>query len=110
MTGTNVDKVIKGSQELVLSTKDLIVNSGFFKHVIAVRSGFTDLVTKTDAKMSVIHLGGTADGPLRVEYGTRPDDVRDLGRMEGIYPINYCTEREDEIISLLLEDVEKSLS
>ena len=106
--GLPYDQIINGSQELVLGTKELIVNAGFFKHIIAVRSGFTDLVSKTDAKMSVLHLGGTVDGPLRVEYGTRNDDVRDLGRMEGIFPIQYCAEREDEIIQLLLEDVENT--
>ena len=43
---------------------------------------------------------------MRVEYGSRFDDVRDLGRMEGIYPVEYCAEREDELIDLKIEDIE----
>ncbi len=105
--GLSYDTVIPGSRELVLSTKELILNAGFFKHIVAVRSGFTDLVSKTDAKLTVLHLGGTTDTPLRTEYGTALDDVRDLGRMEGIYPIKYCAIREDEIIKLILEDIEE---
>ena len=91
--------------ELVLSTKELVYNSLFFKHIIAVRSGFTDLVSKTNAPLSVIHLGGTFDRPLRVEYGSRLDDVRDLGRMEDIFPFEYCEGRTDELIQLVLEDI-----
>ena len=104
--GLHYDTVIKGSVEHVMSTKELILNASFFKHIVAVRSGFTDLVTKTNAKLSVLHLGGTLDKPLRVEYGSRDDDVRDLGRMDDIYPIMYCAEREDEVISLILEDID----
>ena len=103
--GLPYDTVIKGSKELILSTKELIVNAGFFKGIVAVRSGFTDLVSKTDAKLCVLHLGGTVDTPIRVEYGTNADDVRDLGRMEGICPMRYCADREDEIISLILKDM-----
>ena len=105
--GLDYDTVIKGSTELLLSTKELVVNAGFFKHVVAVRSGFTDLVTKTNAHMTVLHLGGSADKPLRVEYGSRLDDVRDLGRMSGIFPLEYCSGREEELISLILEDAER---
>ncbi|MCR5603813.1 MAG: hypothetical protein K6G27_08945 [Lachnospiraceae bacterium] len=104
--GLNYDMVISGSTELLLNTKELIVNASFFKHVVAVRSGFTDLVTKTDARMTVIHLGGSEEGPLRVEYGSIGDDVRDLGRMDGIYPIKYNAQREDEIIGLIIEDID----
>ena len=104
--GLDYDMVIKGSIELRISTKDLILCSSFFKHIVAVRSGFTDLVSKTDAPLTVLHLGGKVDGALRVEYGARLDDVRDLGRLEGIYPIEYCQEREEEIIKLIIEDIE----
>ena len=81
------------------------MNAPLFKHVIAVRSGFTDLVTKTDASMTVLHLGETQGMPLAIEYGTRDDDVRDLGRMEGIFPVLYDAEREDELISMILDKI-----
>lgn len=103
--GLQYYKLIQGTSELVLSTKELIVNAPLFKHVIAVRSGFTDLVTKTDASMTVLHLGETQGMPLAIEYGTRDDDVRDLGRMEGIFPVLYDAEREDELISMILDKI-----
>ncbi len=106
--GLPYDCVIEGSIECVLSTKELIVNAPLFTHVISVRSGFTDLVSKTTANLTVLHLGGQKEGDLRVEYGERWDDVRDLGRMEGIYPINYCGDREDEIIGLIVDNVKKN--
>ena len=81
------------------------MNAPLFQHVISVRSGFTDLVSKTDAKLTVLHLGGKKDGDLRVQYGDIWDDVRDLGRMEGIYPLRYCESREEEIIDLIIENV-----
>ena len=89
-----------------MSTKELIVNAPLFRNVIAVRSGFTDLVCKTSARLSVLHLGEVDTGAsLRVEYGSRFDDVRDLGRMDDIYPFVYCAEREDELIDQILEDI-----
>jgi len=103
--GLYYDMLIQGTIECVLSTKDLILKAPLFRHVIAVRSGFTDLVSKTDAQLTVLHLGGTKEGTLRVEYGTRGDDVRDLGRMEGIYPVMYCAEREEELINTIMEDI-----
>lgn len=56
--GLSYDKIIEGTTEYVSSTKELIVNAPLFRHVIGVRSGFTDLVAKTGARMSVLHLGG----------------------------------------------------
>ncbi len=103
--GLYYDRIIKGTMECILSTKELIINAPLFKHVISVRSGFTDLVTKTSAKLTVLHLGGTTDSPLEVEYGSRNDDVRDLGRMDDIYPYEYCAEREDELIDLIINDI-----
>lgn len=103
--GLSYDKVIKGSTELVLGTKELVCNSLFFKHIIAVRSGFTDLVSKTNAPLTVLHLGGNKEMPLRVELGSRGDDVRDLGRQEDIFPVVYCVDREDELIRLILENI-----
>ncbi|MBO6147957.1 MAG: hypothetical protein J6O55_01300 [Lachnospiraceae bacterium] len=100
------DCVIKGSIECVLTTKELILNAPLFRHVVSVRSGFTDLVSKTNAKLTVLHLGGEKEGNLRVQYGDIWDDVRDLGRKEGIYPIKYCGDREDEMIDLIIEDIE----
>ena len=100
------DYVIKGSIECVLTTKELIVSAPLFKHVVSVRSGFTDLVSKTDANLTVLHLVGQKEGSLRVQYGEIGDDVRDLGRMEGIYPLKYFEDREDEIIDLIVENVE----
>lgn len=103
--GLYYDKVIEGTTELVLSTRELIVNASLFKHVVAVRSGFTDLVAKTNARMTVLHLGETKGMPLSIEYGSRDDDVRDLGRMEGIFPVLYDAEREDELISMILDTI-----
>ncbi len=103
--GLYYDKIINGAEELVLSTKELMLLAPVFRHVVAVRSGFTDLVSKTDAKLSVLHLGESDGRSLRIEYGSRPDDVRDLGRIEGIYPVLYCGEREDEVIGNILEDI-----
>lgn len=104
--GLDYDRIIKGSEELVLTTKELIIDAPLFKHVFAVRSGFTDLVCKTNARLTVLHLGGTTDKPLEVEYGTRRDDVRDLGRMDNIFPFVYCEDREDELIELMMGNVE----
>lgn len=103
--GLDYDKLISGSIECVLSTKELILNAPLFKHVIAVRSGFTDLVSKTDAHLTVLHLGGTEDGPLSVEYGTVGDDVRDLGRIDNIFPFKYNAEREEELIQLIMSNI-----
>jgi len=99
------DCVIKGTMECVLTTKELILNAPLFRHVVSVRSGFTDLVSKTDAKLTVLHLGGEKEGNLRVQYGDIWDDVRDLGRMEGIYPLRYCEAREEELINLIVENI-----
>ena len=104
--GLYYDKIIDGTKELVLGTQELILNAPLFKHVVAVRSGFTDLVVKTSARLSVIHLGGSEGAPIRVEYGSRLDDVRDLGRMEDVFPVVYCAEREDELIQTIMEDGE----
>ena len=103
--GLSYDKIIVGTTEYVSSTKELIVNAPLFRHVIGVRSGFTDIVAKTGARMSVLHLGAPDDAVSRVEYGTRYDDVRDLGRMEGIFPVIRVPEKDEEVINLLLEDV-----
>lgn len=103
--GLSYDKIIKGTKECRMSTRELILNAPLFKHVIGVRSGFTDLVTKTSARLTVLHLGGTMDSPLYIEYGSGNDDVRDLGRVEDIFPYKYCAEREDELIDLILQDV-----
>ncbi len=104
--GLYYDKVISGSVELVLRTRELILSAEYFRHIIGVRSGFTDLVSKTNARLSVMHLGGTLDLPLRIEYGSVGDDVRDLGRIKDIFPMRYCPEREDEIIQLIIEDIQ----
>lgn len=104
--GLYYDKLISGAIECVLSTKELILNAPLFRHVIAVRSGFTDLVSKTDARLTVLHLGGTEDGSLSIEYGTTGDDVRDLGRITGIFPYRYCAGREDELIQLILSNID----
>ena len=103
--GLYYDKLIPGTVECILSTKELILNAPLFKHVIAVRSGFTDLVSKTDAHLTVLHLGGTEDGPLSVEYGTVGDDVRDLGRIDNIFPFKYNAEREEELIQLIMSNI-----
>ena len=100
------DQVIKGSIECVLTTKELVVSAPLFKHIVSVRSGFTDLVSKTDANLTVLHLHGAKEGSLRVQYGDIWDDVRDLGRMEGIYPLKYCEGREEELIDLIVENIE----
>ena len=99
------DKLISGTIECVSSTKELILTAPLFRHVIAVRSGFTDLVSKTDAHLTVLHLGAAADEPLRVEYGTIGDDVRDLGRIDNIFPFKYNADREEELIRLILSDI-----
>lgn len=103
--GLSYDKNIEGTEALLMNTKELIVNAPCFKHVFAVRSGFTDLVAKTDARLSVLHLGDVPEGSLAVEYGTRGDDVRDLGRKDGIFPFVYVKDREDELIDLMLNDI-----
>ncbi|MCR4842419.1 MAG: hypothetical protein K5840_04040 [Eubacterium sp.] len=99
--GLYYDDIIDGTKEFLSSTTDLILNAPLFKRVISVRSGFTDLVCRTTAELTVLHLGGDIDAPLEVEYGSRFDDVRDFGRMEGIYPYVYVSEREDELIDLI---------
>ena len=102
------DRIIDGTVECVLTTKELILNAPLFRHIISVRSGFTDLVSKTNASLTVIHLGGKDEGSLRVQYGDIGDDVRDLGRMDHIYPLKYCDKREEELISLIIEDIENN--
>lgn len=103
--GLPYDKIIEGSTECVMSTKELILNAPHFKHVVAVRSGFTDLVSKTEARLTVLHLGKEDVKELSVAYGTRGDDVRDLGRVEGIYPLIYSGEKEDDIIRIIVENI-----
>lgn len=103
--GLDYDKSIGGTKEFAASTKELILNAPLFRHVIAVRSGFTDLVSKTDARLTVLHPGVPEASVCRVEYGSRGDDVRDLGRMEGIFPIVYVPGKEEEVIRLIMEDV-----
>lgn len=103
--GLYYDQIIEGTKECLLSTKDLIVNSPLFKHVIAVRSGFTDLVCKTSASLTVLHLSEDPKTPLSVKYGSRDDDVRDLGRMDDIYSYVYRQEREDELIDLIIKEI-----
>jgi len=105
--GLSYDILIDGIKTFDATTEDLIINTPLFKHVVSVRSGFTDLVSKVPSSLTVLHLGGNPSGSLRVEYGKRNDDVRDLGRIENIYPIVYCGEREDEIINLILENIEQ---
>lgn len=106
--GLPYDTIIDGSKELVLSTKDLILHAPLFKHIISIRSGLTDLVSKTNAKLTVLHTGEARDS-LYIEYGTIGDDVRDLGRMQGIYPMFYDEEREDELIRLIVEDAGRQI-
>ena len=103
--GLSYDKLIQGSKECIMTTKELILNAPLFKHVVAVRSGFTDLVAKTQAKMSVLHLNKSGVSDIRVEYGTRSDDVRDLGRMDGIFPVVYMPDREEDVIGIIMEDI-----
>ena len=103
--GLHYDKMIGGCEEFAAGTKDLILDAPLFRHVIAVRSGFTDLVSKTDARLTVLHLGAPEDSVSRVVYGTRGDDVRDLGRMEGIFPVVHVPGKEEELINLIMEDV-----
>lgn len=105
--GLDYDKIIKGTIPFCANTKELILNAPLFKHVVAVRSGFTDLVTKTSASMSVIHPSDKPDIELRIEYGVDASDVRDLGRVKDIYPIYYVGGREQEIIDLIIEDIPK---
>ena len=103
--GLYYDEIVDGSIPFVCSTTELILNSPLFKHVISVRSGFTDLVSKTNASLTVLHLHNVHGGALRFEYGSISDDVRDLGRLEDIYPVAYNAGREDELIQLIYENI-----
>lgn len=103
--GLDYDKIIKGTKPFYANTQDLILNAPLFKHVIAVRSGFTDLVSKTSASMSVIHLSDDQNIELRIDYGVDLSDVRDLGRMEDIYPVYYVPGREKETIEIIIENI-----
>lgn len=104
--GLHYDMTINGTIPLVCNTTDLILNAPLFKHVISVRSGFTDLVSKTSAPLTVLHLHDSIGNSFSFEYGTIDDDVRDLGRMEKIYPVAYCEEREEELINLIYRNME----
>ncbi len=103
--GLDYDKIIEGTIPLETTTKELIINAPLFKHVVGVRSGFTDLVANTEAHMSVLHLGGEGREDLRIEYGTIGDDVRDFGNIDGIFPVRYNSQKEEEVIRLICEDI-----
>ena len=103
--GLAYDKIIKGTKVFDATTVELILNAPLFKHVVSVRSGFTDLVSKTDAPLTVLHQTKDSNVDMRIEYGSCIDDIRDLGRMEDIYPFYYISEKENELIEAIMENI-----
>ncbi len=95
--------IIEGTEPLALTIDEVFRCSDSFAGIITYRSGLSDLVSQTDARLTVIYPEKNAFSGIELEDNDiRHDDVREFGRRENIW--NFQWKEEDHLIDRIVEN------